>query len=62
LIFHNSKVHKLLSFIEHNQLNKINKAKQTFEKGIALARKQGKEKTLREIQGSFEQFKDETDD
>lgn len=35
------------------------KAKVTFEKGIALAKKQGNEKILKELKGAFQMYKDE---
>ena len=43
-------------------LGEIEKTKITFEKGIALAKKQNNQKAEKELKGSYALFLDETDD
>jgi Tfp pilus assembly protein PilF len=43
-------------------LGKFDLAKTTFEKGIEIAENQGNTKAIKELKGSFQNFKDETDE
>jgi tetratricopeptide (TPR) repeat protein len=44
------------------ETNQIDKAQETYKKGIVLAEKLGKDKTLRELKSAYQMFLDEIDE